>query len=67
NENHVLISSPTSESKLSYKVLDKIVEISNYYFIIFSSGMHLIIPKDQVNTDNVDEKLKQLTIKGNAE
>ena len=67
DENHVLISSPTSESKLSYKVLEKIVEISNYYFIIFSSGMHLIIPKDQVNTDNVDEKLKQLTIRGNAE
>ncbi|MDT7830118.1 YcxB family protein [Pricia sp. S334] len=62
NENQLEITGSTGESKINYTALEKIVEIGSHYFLVFKTGMQLIIPKNEVNNTAVATELEKLAV-----
>ncbi|WP_310992219.1 YcxB family protein [Aequorivita marina] len=61
NQDHIKLISATGESKINYSALEKVIEVSDYYYMVFQTGTQLIIPKEKIDSAAIESKLKNLT------
>ena len=63
-EDHILMKDYTGESKIKLEAIEAIDEIQHYYFIRFSSGVSLILPKRRIaNLEEVEPAITDLVQK----
>lgn len=59
---HIFTKDRTGEGKIYLSAIDQINETSKYFFVQISSGMTLIFPKENINSEQLKEKFDTLKI-----
>jgi len=59
---HIFTKDSTGEGKIYISAIDQIDETSKHFFVKISSGMTLIFPKENINSEQLKEEFKALKI-----
>ena len=62
HSDHIFTKDRTGEGKIYISAIDQVNETSKHFFVQISSGMTLILPKENINSEQLKEEFKALNI-----
>lgn len=60
-EDQIEMTDSVGKSTVHLKEVEKILEISTHYFVRLKSGVHIIIPKNQIDSEELNRFINNMT------